>query len=448
MKQAVLLIHGVGEQRPMDTLRSFVRTVWTTDRGVQRNHPDGAGVWSKPYTLEENFELRRLTTAENRAGIRTDFFELYWAHLMRGTKIAHVVGWAKTLLLRKPSTVPVHLRLPYWTAWGLLAAGLILAYLSAAAKAAGASSPPVWARLTLSLLIIPAVMGVLLNVVGDAARYLNAAPPNVGCRRAIRSMGVRVLQSLHQRGYDRIIVVGHSLGSVIGYDILNFTWSACNAAAPTADAPSYAALNTLESLAVAEDDGKPLVAPTFRAAQRAYFDELKANGSLWRVTDFITLGSPLAHAAILLAHDATDLASKCALRELPRCPPALESSRHQGGTLKRFSYPPTQTARTPHQAAVFAPTRWTNLYFPCHALVRGDLVGGPLQPVLGAGILDIPVATSLWRGFLSHTHYWDMDNGGSRHVVLLRAVLDLLDENPTTLPDTLAESTSAGSVTQ
>jgi len=30
-KQAVLLIHGIGEQRPMDTLRGFVETVWTSD---------------------------------------------------------------------------------------------------------------------------------------------------------------------------------------------------------------------------------------------------------------------------------------------------------------------------------------------------------------------------------------------------------------------------------
>ena len=33
-KQAVLLIHGIGEQRPMDTLRGFVDTVSTKVRPI------------------------------------------------------------------------------------------------------------------------------------------------------------------------------------------------------------------------------------------------------------------------------------------------------------------------------------------------------------------------------------------------------------------------------
>lgn len=30
-KQAVLLIHGIGDQQPMRTLRSFVKAVWSDD---------------------------------------------------------------------------------------------------------------------------------------------------------------------------------------------------------------------------------------------------------------------------------------------------------------------------------------------------------------------------------------------------------------------------------
>jgi hypothetical protein len=270
-------------------------------------------------------------------------------------------------------------------------------------------------------------MGILVNFVGDAARYLHVAPSNVGCRRAIRAVGVRVLKSLHRRDYDRIIVVGHSLGSVIGYDILNFAWNAFNEQRPSVDTPSYDALNSLEQITVAQDGGAQLDTQTFRAAQRAYFDELKANGLAWRVTDFVTLGSPLAHAQILLARNAADLTHKCTLREVPCCPPTLESSRHQGAIVKHFSYPPAQQARIPHQAAVFAPTRWTNLYFPCRAIFRGDLVGGPLKGIFGAGIADIPVRTSIWKGLLSHTHYWNLGKGDNQHVIALRAALDLLD---------------------
>ena len=98
----------------MDSLRSFVNTVWITNASVQREHGDDRDrAWSKPYELAEDVELRRLTTAENRAGLRTDFFEFYWVHLMLGTQIGHVVAWAKTLLFHSPLTVPGHLRLAY-----------------------------------------------------------------------------------------------------------------------------------------------------------------------------------------------------------------------------------------------------------------------------------------------------------------------------------------------
>ena len=55
-RQAVLLIHGIGEQRPMDTLRSFVRAVWTLDTDI--HHPfAGHDVWSKPDSVDHNGNL-------------------------------------------------------------------------------------------------------------------------------------------------------------------------------------------------------------------------------------------------------------------------------------------------------------------------------------------------------------------------------------------------------
>ena len=73
MKQAVVLIHGIGEQVPMATLRGFVEAVWTTDPDVPKPHVP-AQRWSKPDQVSGDFELRRLTTSENRDGRRTDFF--------------------------------------------------------------------------------------------------------------------------------------------------------------------------------------------------------------------------------------------------------------------------------------------------------------------------------------------------------------------------------------
>jgi hypothetical protein len=67
----------------------------------------------------------------------------------------------------------------------------------------------------------PILRKIGLGYVGDAARYLSPAPANVAVRQAIRSAAIDLLEGLHDdptwRRYHRVILVGHSLGSVIGY---------------------------------------------------------------------------------------------------------------------------------------------------------------------------------------------------------------------------------------
>ncbi|WP_230684089.1 hypothetical protein, partial [Streptococcus pneumoniae] len=75
---------------------------------------------------------------------------------------------------------------------------------------------PVLVLLFFSAVILPTVYFVLENIVGDAARYLDATPQNVQRRHEIRAAGLATLKSLHEKEYKRIIVVGHSLGTVIG----------------------------------------------------------------------------------------------------------------------------------------------------------------------------------------------------------------------------------------
>lgn len=424
-KQAVLLIHGIGEQIPMETLRGFVKTVWTTATDLHKDYDGSNAHWSKPYGLSKSFELRRLTTPENRADIRTDFFELYWAHLMHGNKISHVVAWMRSFFIRWPSTVPAHLQFAYWAILGLIVVGLYFAY-----EATFADEPllPKWQSTLASAVVLPLIGGILANIVGDAARYLHAAPTNVQRRHEIRSAGMEVLRSLHdpKRNYDRIIVVGHSLGSVIGFDILYHAWAECNRDTENAEDPGTDKLMVLEQIArdLADDKGG-YDQDAVQSAQREYFEELRANGCRWRVTDFITLGSPLAHAEVLLARDHGNLMEKIEARELASCLPALETSRHKP-PKRLFSYPAEGEERVPHHAAVFGPTRWTNLYFPCQFIVWGDMIGGKLERVFGKGVKDRPVKTWKRLGFLSHTLYWKL-GGKNRHIKELRDALDLLD---------------------
>lgn len=429
IKQAVLLIHGIGEQRPMDTLRGFVESVWTSHAEVQ-NKFAGSASWSKPDTVSESFELRRLTTARNANGIRTDFFEFYWAHLMQGTTYGHLFAWVKSLLWRNPRTVPRHLLGVYVLLLLAVLASLALAIGSAMVKAAGTPSPvPAWVLAIFSIAIVPLVGAVLLLVVGDAARYLHVAPSNIQRRHEIRQAGVKLLNALHQRGYERIVVVGHSLGSVVGYDILNHAWAAVHEVHDVAST-GVNGLTEVERQVISPGPGD--TPETLRAAQRDYVRELKANANPWRVTDFVTLGSPLAHAAVLLAKDASELAAKQQAREFPTAPPVTETITRKGQLLTRFSFEahgrPANPFRVAHHAAVFAATRWTNLYFPCKLIVWGDVVGGPLSSWFGAGVKDVAVKTGLRWGFFGHTLYWKQDKSKkATHVTALRAALNLLD---------------------
>lgn len=433
--QAVLLIHGIGEQRPMETLRSFVNVAWTTDTGQHRQHGDDpSSLWSKPYSLNLDFELRRLTTATNRTGWNTDFYEFYWQHLMQGTEVRHVLAWAKSLLWRSPFTVPRHLLLT-WFVLVLLIVALGYVAFRIATQPEGAAGLPSWVDWVLTALLVPIIVGVITNVVGDAARYLHVRPSNVQMRHEIRAAGLEVLEALHRKGYERIIVVGHSLGSVIGYDILYHAWCKYHKDKPTSAAPSYDRLSELEALVV-RGNGAVDDAEAYQASQKLYFEELKANGARWRVSDFITLGSPLAHAEILMAANADDLRPRFPARELAQCPPVLETKRHDGQILRRFSWPAHAKERTPHHAAVFGPVRWTNLYFPSWLIVGGDTVGGPLARIFGGGVLDVPVRTRLRLGLLSHTLYWTPGRKKDSHIDALRDALDLVNERHLTVQAT------------
>jgi hypothetical protein len=111
----------------------------------------------------------------------------------------------------------------------------------------------------------------------------------------------------------------------------------------------------------------------------------------------------------------------------------LETVTRGGARYQRFSFELSPGGsggyRVPHHAAVFGPTRWTNLYFPNRLIVHGDLIGGPLASVLGAGIRDHDVHTRRRWGFLSHMQYWKMPHGGDApaHIRVLRDALDLTD---------------------
>jgi hypothetical protein len=432
-KQAVLLIHGVGFQRPMRTLRGFVEAVWTSDPTLRRPYVPSQ-VWSKPDTVSENFELRRLTTAQNTHGIRTDFFEFYWAHLLAGTTLEQVFLWLRSLLWRNPLRIPRPLRVAWIIVW--------IALLWIAAIAVNAALPeqnrywhvtPLLSALV-SVLLLPVLIWVLREFVGDAAVYLDSAPANIQSRHQIRTAGVRLLNILHRRGYERIVIVGHSLGSVIGDDVLRYAWAEVHDKFEGDRPQSIERLQAMESLAVRVSQWTTAEQEQWQRLQREYLEELRDAGHPWRVTDFISLGSPLTYASYLMASSDADFQRQIQERELPTDPPVLERHIEHHVEDWRFSYEKTYMLatgetikrRVPHHAAVFAPVVWTNLYFPCVALLWGDIGAGPVGEELGVGVRDVKLSNDTRGGWLLHTHYWSPNRTPTPvHIQELRRALNL-----------------------
>jgi pimeloyl-ACP methyl ester carboxylesterase len=427
-KQAVLLIHGIGEQRPMSTLWRLVDLVWTHAPG--RRPELERKVYSEPDEISGVFELRRLSTNANADGKRTDFFEYYWAHLMSGNELADVLGWLSDLAMRPRSRVPPTLRKAWFALRVMLVvlgAFLFMMVMSVFASGIAGLDGTIWVVM-LALIVLVGIVAYLDKafispVLGDAARYLRPDPKNIACRQDIRARGVQILSDLHRSGkYDRIVVVGHSLGGVIAYEIVCHFWASRNRMMGI-DGGLQAALREAENagLALVADPQNKAARDRWYSAQGAMAMHLaeaqdSRGAPLWLVTDLVTMGCPLTHAETLLAADPADFAMMKERRELATNPPFYEDF---AGDVQRFSYcrtpggadDPAAAPRCPHNAAAFSAVRWTNLYFPMQGIMRGDLIGGPMTEVFGPGIADVPVRAPREGGWLPHMDYFNAESG-------------------------------------
>jgi len=420
-RQAVIIIHGIGEQKPTDTLRGFVKSII----GHETNDTS-KGIYSKPDDYSDLYELRRMTISHPK----TDFLEYYWAHEMSGSKISDVFNWFRVLILRSPSSksFPKRLLWLYLLIWATLAISLYIAIKFGLWKLLIGESIGTDTNFTKIIGIVSPILliifsSILVNYVGDAARYMTPAPHNIPQRQNIRKNGLKLLEKLHEQKepdgsyrYNRIVVVGHSLGSVIAYDLISNLWNKYN---KTHNKPATINQKELEEMSKLVDKlkNKSLNEITddelkqYQEKQLELWKEQKELGNFWRITDFITLGSPLAHARLLLSKNLDDLNEKINDREFPICPPKIEPDIN--GISYSLSPPYTveihgqierRTIKVLHHAAPFAVTKWVNIYY------KNDFVGGKIED-FGSCIENVGIESNyLFRRivpFISHTHYWN-----------------------------------------
>ena len=463
-KQAVVVIHGIGEQVPMDTIKAFVRAAWETDPNIaNKEMPNPTEVWSKPDLRTGSLELRRITTRESEETssfpnrVRTDFYELYWADLSAGSTLDAIENWIFGLLLRNPRKDVPRKVLGAWIILWLLSVGLL--YLIAAPMFKPTDAilgwhPYAWTG------HLPGYFGTLLGAllayganyllkpyVGRIVRYTRATPENIAARKEIRERGLKLLDALHDGEYERIIVVGHSLGSILAYDLLNYFWAARLASHTVKEATQEFNVFKAVEKALADYRADPCVLnlEAYRTAQRAFGKMLRlrdkpnreAGGTFdsthdgrWLITDLITLGSPLTHSEFLLAADHKDFEDRVNTREFSKAPPIAEvldpknikPAEDAGMPLspadkpELLSFPfetktqagSVQVQWQMHHAAVFAATTWTNIYDPSRLILCGDFISGPLKLLFGDAVIDINLKARSGKQSRSFTHtkYW------------------------------------------
>lgn len=394
----------------MDTLRSFV----TSGLGL-------TDFWSKPDRLSESFELRRFTLASTRSQPITDLYELYWAHHFDAGDLRQTLWWALTLLVRRPfwrldATLRSWFCLLQLLLLVLLAllAWLVLDGLSGESIGEVWKSWKAWSAAAIALVQLVAG-GFITKSLADAARYLTPRPPNVEARNAIRAEGLALIRKLHDAGtYQRVVLVGHSLGGVIGLDLIRLAWDELRHPDPThwADQTEAKRFDAAAAALGPIPNGTNLSA--FQEAQLRLWRENRAVGVRWLITDFVTLGAPLAHASLLLSSKRVPLSQRQAEREYPLCPPLIEGKTSFVEENMDIGGGQLRVVRTGHHGAPFGPTRWHNLYYPVRFPLFGDPVGGPVAEEFGPGVWDRPVRPSAvgWRAWLfrltllSHTRYW------------------------------------------
>jgi len=433
---AVVVVHGMGEQRPMDTLRSFVAGVkWQLEQ--QDADEKSVKVRSKPDSIGDIFETTRLSmegcydSADRKTQKRpiTDFYEFYWAHNLRGTKFGQMQTWLSQVILKPVGKVPERLKKIWWTVWGLfiLIAGtsFLFAHHFLAIPVAWKAVAALFSGALFSFIggaISSFVKSSFLNSLGDVARYMTPEPDNISGRSHIRQQGIAFLKKMHglsnETKPDRIIVVAHSLGTVVSYDLLRLLWTQHNTVYQTAPENGQPALDKLNALSV----GDTIDLAEFQAAQYHCWAEARALGNTWLVTDFITLGAALNAMDYFMVtnepiHKLIDE------RELPVCPPVPDEMTHTiyyRQYLDQAEGEKRKGVNVLHHGALFGMTRWTNIYY------TSDFVGGPMQRVFGQGITDLPIPrNSLWAYPGGHTEYWNKADGHNQALLELTNALKL-----------------------
>ncbi len=287
-KTCFLVIHGIGEQNPFETLDQFGRGI-INNLGIPKeqivlSHEVAKRTGANKSQWTESF-LRIQPSAKTDGFI--DVHEYYWAYLTEDAiTVAEIYDWVKRTLRASRSFYKDHpekkkdLRdrrglkpLPIFWLWLILLIVRLIDPLFRMLNLLITHVVPflVPLREWLKDNVFNALRKIIVGYVGDVAIYttMDKKSKHFRLRERILAESLAFVDDLltngdagkNQAQYEKVIIAGHSLGSVIAFDTLNH-------------------LNIRANV------------------------EKQSNGTLNRLTGLITFGSPLDKIAFFFRDEA------------------------------------------------------------------------------------------------------------------------------------------------
>lgn len=460
LRQAVVIIHGMGDQKPLDTLKGFIEAALPpatrAGGGTIEPAPPPASTgarqyYSRPDEVSGSYEARRYlaprcpTFGHGEVYAQTEFYEYHWAHHMQGNRINDMLPTLRRLLLQLPSRVPSGLKIVWALMWGALLfaiwalwrgpfSGLDLSNIDDKALITLLFGGGL---ATIGIFLVRRFLSWITKSFVDVVRYLDTSPRSYEVRSKIRAGIVQLLQGLHETNrYERIVVVAHSLGAYIAYDGIAHLWGKMNTLpeGPAQVPNSPAGLEELERAAsnLTEEEQGDYNLEAFRRAQQNLWTGIRGQKNPWLITDFVSVGTPMYFADRLYTKNRQAFLDKVRARELPTAPPQPDPAEYNNihDTRLWYSWRNEHGRRLLYESAPFAVVRWTNLWYPASGGFFGDWFGGPLAPLFGLGVKDIKVRGNRpyrWLPGGAHTRYFRQpdDIGADSATTYLRDALGL-----------------------
>ena len=228
-KIGLLIIHGIGEQDVLDTLDTFTRNLV---KSLQETRGSQIRLTHNRMPLPGDIDDYVSLTFDNDSSLEIDVHEYYWAHKMKGMIAFHeVMDWLQQASngAQKFYDDNVELSRRYETGadgkfpqhWYLKQVGWVVRALWTFGLAGRLIIPGRLDPLVRMLLSAPAEG--IIDYIGDVAIYTSSDRKSkfYQVRQQVLEGAIEKISVMLREDYTRIVIVGHSLGSVIAYDALN-----------------------------------------------------------------------------------------------------------------------------------------------------------------------------------------------------------------------------------